>query len=281
MHIEAFEQYAALERTHWWFRARRRVYFSLLHRHFGHARPRSALEIGSGVGGFLKGLSNFAEHVQFLDVDARLVAHCSQRGFAGGAVGDVVALPYADRSFDLVCAFDVLQHIRSEDRALAEIRRVLRPGGLMILTVPAYSWLFADVHRTSGRKRRYTRSGLKHVLVDGGFKVERNTHTNIILFPFMACAAMAFRALELTGLVSIHPGLRKLSTWIPRWLDRMLYRVFAAELTFSSRFDLPFGHSIAAIARAPMGRRAFKLKRMRRVQRVPRPIARPARRRAA
>jgi SAM-dependent methyltransferase len=246
----AYRQFLGLERDHWWFRGRRRVYFGLLEHHLGGRRPRRALDLGCGMGGFLDGLSSRCEEVVPSDISRESLVRCRERGFGGGVVGSGYALPFADGSFDLVCMFDALEHIPDDRRALQEVARVLEPGGLVLVSVPAYQFLYANNDRLAQHQRRYTRTRLRAVFEAAGLRVERNTHTNVLLFPLILPAVLALKALE-----RLFPSRAKehtnLSWPLPRFAHDLLTALFAAELAGTRRFDWPVGHSIAAIARKP------------------------------
>jgi SAM-dependent methyltransferase len=249
MEAAAYRQFRDLEEGHWWFRGRRTVYLGLLRHHFDGERPRRVLDLGCGVGGFLSGLAELGERVLPTDVDRASLALCRERGFPG-VVSDGYALPFADASFELVCLFDALEHIPDEHRALAEVARVLAPGGRVVLSVPAYQFLYANNDRVARHCRRYTRSTLRRAIVAAGFTLERNTHTNVFLLPLILPAVLLLKAWE-----RLRPGppseRTNLTLPIPAVLQSLLWSAFAAELPFSRRFDWPAGHSILAIARKP------------------------------
>jgi SAM-dependent methyltransferase len=243
----AYRQLEELERDHWWFRGRRAVCMGLLGRALAQERPLRVLDVGAGAGGFLAPLTQLAERVHFTDLDPSILSSAAARGRAGGPAARGDALPFGDGSFDLVCLFDVLEHIQDHERAAAELARVLRPGGRVFLHVPAHPLLYAENDRVAGHHRRYTRRGLVRLLERAGFEVERATHTNALLFPLIAPAVLGLKLLERLGLVG--RGHTNLSWNPPRWVHALCYRVFAAELIASRRVDLPLGHSLAALAR--------------------------------
>src|SRR5688572_27907365 len=196
MEAAAYRQFRELEEGHWWFRGRRVVYLGLLRHHLGGERPARILDLGCGVGGFLAGLAELGGTVVASDLDHASLAVCRTRGFRASLVADGYALPFAPGAFDLVCLFDALEHIRDEGRALREIARVLRPGGRVVVTVPAYPFLYANNDRVARHCRRYTRASLRRALADAGFTLERNTHANVFLFPLILPTVLALKAWE-------------------------------------------------------------------------------------
>ena len=248
MQTLAYEQLAGLETSHWWFRARRTVCLGLLREHLGDSRPRRILDLGAGVGGFLDELASLGEELCFTEMSADLVRAARARGHERGLVASAPALPFARASFDLVCLFDVLEHIEDDARALDEIHRVLIPGGTLFLHVPAHPILFANNDRASGHFRRYQKRELRSRLERAGFAVERLTYTNALLFPLIAPLVLGLRGLERLGL-SGRGDYTNLSWSQPPLLGRALESLFASELVLSRHVDLPLGHSLAAIAR--------------------------------
>lgn len=249
MEAAAYRQFRDLEEGHWWFRGRRSVYLGLLRHHLRGQRPQRVLDLGCGVGGFLPGLAELGERVVPTDVDRASLVLCRERGFALGVASDGYALPFADGSFELVCLFDALEHIPDEARALAEVARVLAPGGRVVISVPAYPFLFANNDRVARHCRRYTRTALGRALSAAGFTLERNTHTNVFLFPFILPTVLLLKAWETLARRKPDPERTNLTVPLPGVLQGLLWSVFAAELPFTRRFDWPAGHSILAIAR--------------------------------
>jgi SAM-dependent methyltransferase len=245
----ARRQFEHLERDHWWFRGRRAVYVGLLRHLLAGARPARALDLGAGRGAFASELRELCGSVVALDLDARALAACHAQGRASAVLGDSGRLPFADHSFDLVCLFDVLEHLENDGAALREVHRVLRPGGLCFASVPAWPWLFSGNDRLAHHKRRYTRTALGRCAQSAGLEIVRNTHTNVFLFPLIAPAVLARKAWE--ALLGTKAQARTNLSWrVPGGLSEMCFRVFAAELVLARWVDLPVGHSIAIAARS-------------------------------
>jgi SAM-dependent methyltransferase len=249
----AYRQFLELERTHWWFRGRRSVYLGLLaHLIEREGRPpQRILDLGCGMGGFLEGLARLGQRVYPSDISVESLATCRQRGFGQGAVSHGYALPYRDQSFDLVCLFDAIEHIEDDRRAMAEIARVLRPGGRVFLSVPAYQFLFANNDRVAQHFRRYTRGAVASLFGSAGLLVERNSHANVLLFPAILPAVLAIKGLERLLSLEARSDHTNLSWPIPAFVHGLLHALFAAELHGTRRFDWPVGHSIVASARKP------------------------------
>jgi SAM-dependent methyltransferase len=163
-----------------------------------------------------------------------------------GVCGTATALPFRDRAFDVVGAFDVVEHCADERRAVAELCRVLRPGGRLLLSVPAYRWAWSDHDVRAGHYRRYTRPRIVEVVADAGLVVDRATYAFAAVFPFFVAERLMRKARERTGRAA-PTGLTPVS---PR-LDRVLTALSLAEARVLPRRDLPFGSSVVLAAVKP------------------------------
>lgn len=204
---------ATLEDTHWWYRERRH----LLARALDGVPPGDALDIGAAGGGNTRVLRELGWRSAALEYGAAGAAVARERGLAV-LRADATALPVADRSLDLVLAFDVLEHIEDDAAAVAEVRRVLRPTGTWLVAVPADPRLWSAHDEAVDHVRRYTRQRLGGVLTGGGFTVASMDSWNVLLRP-----VVALRRRTSTGsdLDDVHPvvnaGLRAVIT-VERYL---------------------------------------------------------------
>jgi SAM-dependent methyltransferase len=179
----------AREEGHWWFRGRRAVIWSLLS-DLSLPQPARVLDAGCGTG---RNLVEFGRLGPAHGVDPSPVAveFCHQRGLENVQQAGLEDLPFDDANFDLVLATDVIEHIERDDIALRELRRVVAPAGRLLITVPAYQWLWSHHDDTHHHFRRYTLPRLRTVVTGNGWHVERATYFNSVLLPPIA-AARAF-----------------------------------------------------------------------------------------
>jgi SAM-dependent methyltransferase len=242
------ERLDASEQRMWWFRALHR---NLIQAWLGLAARRGGgerlLDAGCGTGGFLARLGEARPGAFCAGIDRDALACRFARGKGAKVVqGSIGALPFAGGSFDAVFSADVLCHGGVDQReALREMRRCLKPGGLLVLNLPAYRWLYSAHDRAVDNVRRYGRAEVAALLDEAGFIRIRTSYWNTLLFPLM----VARRKLGSRGAASDVSVL-------PRPLEWLLAGVAAAEsgllawlLAWGLR--LPFGGSILAAGVRP------------------------------
>ncbi len=240
MDVEFYRAMRDIQADHWWYRARRRIVADRIRALPRPARPLEILEAGCGTGGNLPMLAEFG-HVRAFEVDA--FALDVARGFgvgevARGALPD--AVPFGG-PFDLIVALDVIEHLDDDAAGVGALARLLAPGGWMILTVPAFAFLWSELDDHAHHRRRYERSQLRAVLTGAGLAVERETFINAHLFP----AIVGVRAVRrLLGLVDFRdeamPGAL---------VNRLCFWAFDAERLALRWIDYPFGVSLLAVGR--------------------------------
>jgi SAM-dependent methyltransferase len=243
----ANRQFVALERTHFWFAGRRRIFFHLLDRELGDRGEARILDVGCGAGGMLAPLSRYGQ-VTGIDMQQELVDFCHERGFPNVRLGDAYDLPAPDGTIDLITLFDTIEHVPDDRRVLRECVRALCPGGTLFISVPAYQFLYANNDRVAHHERRYTAGELRDKLTEAGLEPVQLTYFNTLLFPAILPAVLAKKLQERFS----DPGDRtNLSHRMRPRLNRLLAAVMGSERHLLQRMSFPFGHSIIAIARRP------------------------------
>jgi len=182
----AYRAHYAVEDEHWWFRGRWAVVESLLASAGLPPQPR-ILDAGCGTGGNLQRFADLGDAVG-VDPSADAVRFCKERGLGSVQQAGLESLPFDDGEFDLVAATDVIEHIAAEQQALRELWRVTAAGGAMLLTVPAYAWLWSEEDENLHHQRRYTRAGLRRAVESCGWETRTATYFNSILLPPIAVA---------------------------------------------------------------------------------------------
>lgn len=246
MERSVYEQFARLEEDHFWFRGRREIFFDLIPRMVGAGQRRpQILEIGCGTGGMLGPLSELGE-VTGMDISLDSIRYCQERGHGRVLTGSGYELPFKDESFDLVALFDVIEHIEDDQRVLDEVRRVLKPGGRVFISVPAYQFLYSQNDRVAHHLRRYTKAPLRARLGEAGLSTRKMSYFNTFLFPLILPAVLVLKLKE--RLFGLPEGLTNLSHQFKEPVNTVFARVMGAERWFLRHIDLPFGHSLIAVA---------------------------------
>jgi SAM-dependent methyltransferase len=247
MRRDFYSDYFRLEDRHWWFVGRRRIFLSLLEANLPSSSdgPRRILDIGCGTGTMLGYLDRYGQ-AEGIDADPDAIHYCRRRGVDRVQLVEPGPLPFESSSFDLVTILDVLEHAEDDAGMLAETRRILRPGGLALISVPAYMWLWGAQDQVSHHQRRYTAPRLRGELIDAGFEVRRLSYFNTLLFLPIAAIRLARRLVP----QSAEPRSDFEMTTRPR-SNRLLARTFGIEEALLLRRNLPFGVSILAIASVP------------------------------
>ena len=243
MNRDEYDQMFRLEEEHWWFVARRH----LLTRAVQRFPPASLLtprflDVGCGTGGTLKQLQPFGDVVG-LDMESLALAYCKQRGIADLVLASATALPFADGTFSAVVALDVLEHIPDDHAAAAEIARVIAPGGMFYLTVPAYRSLWSSHDVALMHQRRYVAPEIARLLSKAGLEVVHLTYTVSFFLPLV----WAVRTLR--RLLSPNAAPKADVALTPPAVNRLLRHFLENESALALKTPLPFGLTVFAVAR--------------------------------
>jgi SAM-dependent methyltransferase len=233
-----------VEDDHWWFVGRRAVVFAQIEDALGaQASPPAgfqSLDIGCGTGATMDHLRKYGE-VQGIDLAMIPLGFSRRRGHQRTMCASATELPFADNSFDLVTALDVIEHLDDDVKGLGEIRRVLKPGAPAVIYVPAFQALWGPNDDQSGHKRRYRLPQLQAAAERAGLKVERISYSNFAMFlPIW----LGRKLLNLLGRTEAsenrinHPLINKLLAWL-----------FSSEANWLRKHRLPFGVSVVCVVR--------------------------------
>jgi len=231
-----------IEQSHWWYTGRRKILTSFVEdicRRVTDRRPR-ILDVGCGTGANLLMLSQFGD-AEGVDISEDALAFCRERGLEKVKPGAGEQLPYDDGTFDLVTALDVVEHMDDDLAGLREMRRVLRPGGRVLLFVPTFMFLWGVQDDVSNHRRRYRLPELQRVLEQAGFEIERMTYANITFFlPIL----LMRKLMRLTGIKAESENNINVSA-----LNGVLGSLFGAESVVLRHMNIPFGVSGLCVAR--------------------------------
>ncbi|MBI4497788.1 MAG: class I SAM-dependent methyltransferase [Chloroflexi bacterium] len=245
MDPEQYQIMYDLEATHWWYAGMREITAALLDRYLPQRPGLRILDAGCGTGANLQALERYGS-VLGVDISPLALALCRRRGLTGVALASVDHLPFRDAAFDLVTSFDVLYHlaVQEDQSALREFRRVLRPGGMLFLRVPALGFLRAAHDTAVHTRHRYSTAELRRKVAATGFRVVRATYANTLLFPAIAGLRLAQRA---TGRATDHQG--DVHPAAPA-VNTALRAALGLEARLLRRVDLPLGVSALCVAQA-------------------------------
>lgn len=234
-----YDQMAELDDRHWWYRGRREVLAALIRRVVKPPQDAEILEIGCGTGHNFPMLGAFGR-VDALELDDQMRAYAEKRlgrKVLSAPLPELAGVP--DGGYDVIGAFDVIEHIDNDHAALATIATKLRPGGKFVMTVPAHQWMWSAHDVVNHHKRRYSKRSLRELIERSPLRLETVGYFNSLLFP----AAVAERvASKVRGKDEASLSLP------PAPLNAALERTFAAERHLIGRVPLPPGLSLYAVA---------------------------------
>jgi SAM-dependent methyltransferase len=248
---EYYEQYRKAQASHWWFRGREAVLQAIVPPVVQLPPGHLVIDVGSGPGGPTPAVFP-NQHITAVDLS--LSALKAYSAAATRIVADGARLPFAVGSVQVVCAFDVLEHIENDIGALRNWRQMLATNGWLVITVPAYEALWSRHDEANRHQRRYRASILRRRLEQAGFDVVRLTYFNTVLLPAIAAVRWADRKDDGSGRgdgapVSAHAGQLDFTRRFPLWVERCCEAAFRFERQWLTRWTLPAGVSICAIAR--------------------------------
>lgn len=243
MQQHTYEIMNRVENKHWWFVGRRAILEEFLRQIIQNPKSKvqspKILDVGCGTGANLEMLQNFGE-AEGVDVSNDALEFCRAKGLKAHK-GLAEKLPFADESFDLVTALDVVEHLDDDVAGLQEMRRVLKKGGRALIFVPAFMWLWGVQDDISNHRIRYTKRQIVERLEKAGFEIERATYANITFFaPILAGRTL----MKVTGIKPESENNVNVSA-----LNGLFGKIFSAESLWLRNFDFPFGVSIVIVAK--------------------------------
>jgi SAM-dependent methyltransferase len=234
-----YDRMKTLETSHWWFTGRRQI----LARAIGDLTlPKKAriLEAGCGVGGNIEMLRQFGE-VEAMEPDA------PSRDYVQGRWGIIPSfgmlpsdVPYPAGRFDAVCAFDVVEHVEDDQGSVRALASLVAKDGYLVVTVPAYRWMWSRHDEAHHHKRRYAKAEVEALVRQAGLTPVRSTYFNALLLPLAAMVRGLKRLFRIETEDDQMPG---------DTVNAMLRRLFSFEASWLERGDLPFGLSILVIGK--------------------------------
>lgn len=244
MEADSIQTQAYLEKSYWWFLGRRRIIETVLHKFFSK-KGLQILDWGCGAGGN-HGLLESYGVVTGVDSSDEALKFCREKGITNlvkaGTVDEFVSSTPAS-SFDLVTAFDVLEHIPQDREYLKDLHKVLKPGGYVLITVPAFQFLWSELDDRVGHQRRYTRAGLSDKLEDAGFTPVKASY-------FISSMFLPILVYRFLGKITGRSRTPKFTyVEFPRPINWLLTELIYFESALLQKINLPFGSSFIILAR--------------------------------
>lgn len=239
MHRDEYHTMFRVEETHWWYGALHRLIFQTLEQELPNWRDKKILDAGCGTGAILQRLGNPQNNIG-IDISPEAISFCRERGLKNAHQADICQVPFSDASFDAVICSSVIYHEWVNDMrgAVREMCRVLRPGGLLLINVPAFRFLHSPHDDAVMTARRFRKPQIRRLLIEQGFTIRRLTYWTMLLFP-LAVIARTLGASEMG---------RDFETEQAPISQRIFARIMTVELGLLRRFPLPFGVALFAVA---------------------------------
>jgi SAM-dependent methyltransferase len=246
MKQDFYAEYYEIENVHWWFQGRWHIFLGLVRDELDNEHmPIRTLDVGCGTGTMLGYLDSLGPSYG-IDAATAAVQFCRRRGRHNIFQGKAESLPFADGSFDLVCALDILEHLDDDRAALVELGRVCRADGIVLLSVPAYRFLWGRQDLISQHVRRYTAGELESKIREADLVVSKITYFNTILFPVVALVRLIRHLLPKQSVGKLESDF---TLTRPGRVNDLLSDIFRLEACVLKRISLPFGVSVLAVAK--------------------------------
>lgn len=238
MKEEHYQEMSDFEKKYWWHVGRRAIFFGLLNKYFSIARQKRILDFGCGTGGNYELLNKYGEVIGVDNSQDALDHYCKKD--QNLILMKTSKIPLEDRFVDVVTAFDVLEHIENDNETVKEFYRVLKEGGKVFITVPAYNFLWSDHDEILGHYRRYGATDLKNKFEKEGFKMSKISYVVCLIFPLIFVYRIYRKVIK---------NKKKKTSYVlfPKFINDIFIIIMKIEAKFIRRINLPFGCSVVAI----------------------------------
>lgn len=229
-----------LENSYWWFVARKKILRDLIQRYCLLNNKSNLLDVGCGTGGFASFISQYF-NVICLDTSDLALSYCQDRGLKNLFKGTLEE--FNKDNIQIITMLDVVEHIENDKRVIERAYELLENNGYLIVTVPAYKWLWSDHDEIHMHKRRYKKKEIARLVESAGFEIVFSTYFNFFLFPTVAI----MRIIEI--LFKTKKNIDKPVVSVPYFINKLLEKIFSLEKYFLKFIKFPFGLSILIIAK--------------------------------
>lgn len=237
-----YARMAERERTYWWHLGRLKIIETYIQRAKGQKNKIKMLNVGCGTGGTIDMLEQFGK-VDNVDISDDAIKFMEQNGYTNIVKVDDIKLPFKDKTYDIVGAFDVLEHIENQTGALREWKRVLKDDGAIVVTIPAYQWLWGDHDVSLHHQRRYTTKRIKLAAREAGLRPEKKSYAIVFSLPLV----VTFRFIN--KLLGRKTDSETSYVDVPNWVNKLFSNFLYAEAKAQKYVSFPAGTSVVAILR--------------------------------
>ncbi len=241
MRNDEYKKMYELESSYWWHQGRQHIIASLLKKYLpDNEKNVQILDLGCGTGINFEILEKFGK-VEGVDISDEAIKFCKKRGYQDISKGNVTDLHLPENTFDVVTAFDMLEHIEDDEKALRNMHKVLKPGGLAFILSPAYQFLWSGHDEALHHKRRYMLSEMHRKLSRAGFRMRKRSYC----ITFLSLPIFLYRLMS-----SFRPNRRPTTSYVflPLWLNNFFTLLLKIEGKLLKYINFPFGISILCIA---------------------------------
>ena len=246
MEKNLYDNIQQVEATHWWYKARREIIFDWVQRILRVNTNARVMDIGCGTGFNVAYLNKLGyKNITGFDFSADALGYCRARNLTNLICGNAYHLPLSLASFDVILTLDILEHMQDDEQTLREIFRVLKPGGMLVIFVPAYQFLWSFQDEISHHVRRYTANELSTKVQHAGFDIQKITYANTFMFPAIWAGRLVLKNFRRFFKITSESQMN------PIWMNDFLYAIFRSELILLRHINFPFGVSILCVCCKP------------------------------
>lgn len=243
MNIDKYHEMECLEKFHWWFIYRQNILEFILKKYLSNlSKDAKIIDIGCGTGGNIQLLNKYYDNVTGFDNNEIAIKYCQDKGLKNLVRGELPDLNMIeDNSIDLILLFDVLEHVENDNFSLSVLKNKLKTGGYILLTVPAFSFLWSQHDEDFHHKRRYNLKQIKKMLESLSFKTIKSSYLYFLLFPlvlFMRLLKQIFKKYAKTDDFKLNNV----------FINSFLIKLLSVETFLLNYINFPFGSSILILA---------------------------------
>jgi len=235
-------QLSEFEEDYWWNTGRKKIVCDLIKEQIKDIKNLEILDVGCGTGGTSTAFLKFG-NVTGTDFSSLALKFAKNKGLTNVVRSSVTSIPFRSEKFDIITVLDVVEHVQEDKQVLKEIWRMLKPNGIVVVTVPAFQFLWSEHDIASMHVRRYNNSTIIKILKDSEFKIIRSSYFVSFLFPFIA----AYRLLAKRKIKEPNPKCDLVK--FPQPINNFFEKIMFFENRLLKKVNLPFGLSIVCIAK--------------------------------